>query len=147
MILILGMLCLAFAAATLCPLTPVGRFFRRALIEAPAERLTLKGLNKLASIVIVLVVLLALAAAPEVLAVVAFADLTLLVEVTGMAVLLGGTGYIKTAASTVVRAIKAGVRAIAATRRPRASRAPTALPRPKKPRRPKADPDPGWAFA
>lgn len=147
MILLFGMLCLGFAAATLCPASPLGRIARRVLIEAPAEGLSAKGLGKLGVRTIVLVALLAIVAAPELLAVVVVADLTLYVEVVGLALLLGAADHVKGAAFGVVKVAKTALRPVMALRRRGVGRAPAAPSAPRRTRKRTPDPDPGWAFA
>lgn len=147
MILIFGMLCLGLLAATCWPATSLGKLMRRLLIDAPAEGVSRKGLSKLGSAAIFLLVLLIVASAPELLAIAAIADLSLFAEMMGLVVMLSAAGYLKDAASAVRRVVKAATRPLAALRHRRAARTRSPASRPAKPRKPPAEPDPGWAFA
>ena len=148
MILLFGLACLAVAAAMLCPETLVGGVLRKALVDGPGRLLTREGFTKASVGVLVLFFLLSLAAAPELLAVMAIADLTVYFEVVAMAILLGAGARMRAAITVAIRPIRWIGHSLGQMRARFSARASAGLRSPRrKPPGSEPDPDRGWAPA
>ena len=148
MILLIGLACLAIAAAVLCPDTTLGRALHRVLIEQPCKALTREGFTRGAAGALVLIFLLSVLAAPELLAVLAITDLTIYFEVIVLATVLGAGGRIEALAAAAAAQVRRAIRVVA---RAMPAMAPRTAGRGRRVRRktapPKSDPDRAWGRA